>query len=242
MGVVNTWFQTIRNRLYFYGFEQAYSQYLTTNGLDGNGSDARIKPKFNVTGGQGIFAGAIPDSFDVNIITDSLTKSYSLPAAHASYCKEEGWTSNKDCREFYRDYCLSKAWAPKECRQDAVEACLEADLVTDIDLKLACSPVADSAKQDTALLRRATTRFCVANDFPSAEPACAEYKTQCLETKGLNTCKQNLWTYCLDNNWKPKQCGLGLVSYCKDKPRLSEVLCRHADEFCRLNPGEALCK
>ncbi len=242
MGVVNTWFQTIRNRLYFYGFEQTYTQYLASNGLDGNGPDARVKPKFNVTGGEGVFAGAIPDSFDVNIVTDPLTKSYPLPAAHASYCDTVGWSSNKDCREYYRGYCESKTWAPSECRQNAVEACLEADLNTNIPLKLACSPVADSAKKDTTLFRQASTQFCIAHDFTSANPTCAEYKTQCLETMGSNSCKQNLWTYCLDNNWEPNPCKLGLVSYCKDKPRLSEVLCRNADAYCRANPGEALCK
>lgn len=71
---------------------------------------------------------------------------------------------------------------------------------------------------------------------------CAEEKIACLETKGINDCKQSLWNFCLDRNWRPTQCNLGLVSYCREKPRLSEILCKNADAYCKEHPTETLCK
>lgn len=239
MGVVNTWFHTGRNRLYFYAFEQAYVDF-TSTAIEG---EARVKPKFNVDGGQGVFAGGVPDSFDVYIKVDNLTRAYSLPAVHASYCREKsGWFRNQDCRGYYRSYCAAQAWAPADCGQDAIQACFEADLNGNDTLKRECDSISQKASKDTAVLAAAVTRYCVAEAFPDRNGTCAAMKAQCQETIGVNTCKQALWDYCLDNDWRPSQCGLGLVSYCRDKPRLSETLCKHADEYCRAHPGETLCK
>jgi hypothetical protein len=243
IGIVNTWYHTRRNRLYFYAFEKPYLDYLnTTTGGAGNDVDSRVKTFTNLKGGQGVFAGAIPDSFDIYIKTDSLTKSYSLPAVHGAFCREEGWFSNKDCREFYPKYCKSNAWGAADCQEDAIESCLEADLNKDAELKAICSPIAEVAANNPKLVEQANRRFCIENNFPLTNPACAELKVNCQETKGENTCKQTLWVYCVDNLWKPEPCNLGLVSYCKDRPRLTEVLCKHADDYCRANPGATLCK
>ncbi|MDB5103001.1 MAG: hypothetical protein JWP91_690 [Fibrobacteres bacterium] len=248
LGVVNVFFHTLRNRLYFYGFEQAYYAYLSTvtetQGGGGGDADPRIKPKYNVTGAAGIFAGAIPDSFDVFIKVDSLTKAYSLPAVHGRFCHKDGWFDSKDCREYYRPYCSERNWQPADCLQDALEACMLADLKGDTALKARCTPMADSARKDTAMVRRAENRFCVQNDFPAGAEVCAAPKAQCLETRGVNDCKRNLWDYCLDNAWRPEQCGPGLAGYCNDKPRLSETLCRNADAWCAEpgNAGSPLCR
>ncbi len=234
IGVVNTWFHTGQNRLYFYAFEQAYLDFAATVIV----SSPKVKPKFNVDGGQGV-----PDSFDVYIRVAPLTKSYSLPAVHAAFCREKsGWFRNQDCRGYYRSYCSSHAWIPGDCGQDAIQACLEADLNGNDTLKQACDSVAQKASKDTATLAAAVTRYCVAEGFPAKNGTCEVQKAQCQETIGINTCKQALWDYCLDNGWPHGQCDLGMVSYCRDKPRLSETLCRHADEYCRAHPGETLCK
>jgi hypothetical protein len=132
-----------------------------------------------------------------------------------------------------------------ECRQDAVQTCMEADLNGNDLLKQDCDSAATSARQDPDAVRAATLRFCVAQDFPESVAECAPLKIQCQETPGSNECKRALWDYCLDNQWQQDphpQCGLGLVSYCKDRPRLSETLCRHADDYCREHADETLCK
>lgn len=240
MGVVNVWFHTLRNRLYFYGFEQAYLDYITTN-VENAGADVRVKPKFNVTGGNGFFVGGIPDSFDVYIKVDTLTKSYPLEITHGLFCDHDGWQDSKDCREYYPGYCSDKGWNPSACGPAAIAACLEADAKPDTALKARCAAKADSARKDTAVAARGADRFCIERDFPADNPACADATAKCLGTKGANACKQALWDYCLDRAWRPDQCQPALASYCHDKPRLSETLCRHADEYCAAHPGSVLC-
>ena len=104
--------------------------------------------------------------------------------------------------------------------------------------------MADSARKDTAMVRRAQERFCEESDFPAGAEICAVQKKQCQETSGANTCKQALWDFCLDHAWRPDECRPGLASYCHDKPRLSEALCRQSDAWCALpeNAGAAVCK
>jgi hypothetical protein len=243
MGVVNIWFHTLRNRLYFYGFEQAYYDYTST--VVDNGGDPRIKPKYNVTGGGGIFAGAVPDSFDVFIRIDTATtKAYPLPITHGLFCSDEGWQSRQDCRDYYRAWCSERNWAPADCGQDAITACLEADADGNADLKARCSPKADSARLDTAVAHRAEERFCVERDFPADNPVCAVPANRCLDSQGANACKQALWNFCLDRAWSSDfpQCQPGLASYCHDRPRTSEVLCSHSDPYCAAHPGSPLCK
>ncbi|HKP96563.1 MAG TPA: hypothetical protein VJ385_12465 [Fibrobacteria bacterium] len=242
MGVVNVWFHTLWNRLYFYGFEQAYYSYTST--VLENGGDPRIKPKYNVTGGRGIFAGAIPDSFDVYIKADSLTKTYPLRVTHGLFCQDEGWMDSKDCRQYYRSYCSERDWKPADCGEDAIAACLEADLDADSALKARCAPAADSARRNAALAERAKDRFCVERGFPEDGGVCAGAAQRCLETAGANACKRTLWDYCLDHAWSASlaQCAPGLASYCHDRPRLSETLCKHADGYCGAHQGSVLCK
>src|SRR6185436_1523374 len=128
MGIVNTWFHTGRNRFYFYAVEQAYMDFhASATQVQGGGGpqdgDPRLKPRYNVQGGIGVFTGAAVDSFDLNIRADKKTKVYSVPAAHQAFCREQGWSSSEDCRDFYPVYCKSTGWKPGkggECLDDAV--------------------------------------------------------------------------------------------------------------------------
>lgn len=253
MGVVNTWFHTQRNRLYFYGFESAYYGYLSTvlqvQGGEGGDADPRIKAKFNVQGGAGIFVGGIPDSFDVYIDTVPGTLVYPLQVTHALYCEKEGWNDNKDCREYYPRYCRDNAYKPAVCASAAITACLIADWKQDTALKALCAPVADTAKLNGWSREEGEDDYCIARGFPADDPVCAGASgekganARCLETQGINGCKQTQWDYCLDHAWPLDSiCGPGIASYCHDKPRLSETLCKHADAWCAANPGSVLCK
>ena len=246
MGVVNTWFHTLRNRIYFYGFERAYYDYHASatqvqggGGMDG---DPRVKPRYNVQGGVGIFVGAIPDSFDVYIKADSLTKVYPLPAARAFACKKAGWGDSKDCREYYPEYCRSQAWKPSECGVDAIRICLDTAAAKDTALGDLCDSIAGPARSDAAVAAAGALLHCIESGFPDGS-VCAASREACLGTKGSNTCKAGYWDYCLDRLWKPEAiCGPALASYCQDRPRLSETLCRHADEWCAAHPDSPLCK
>jgi hypothetical protein len=257
LGVVQVWFHTGRNRLFFYGMEQPYYAWLSTvtqvQGGGGGDVDPRVKGKYNVTGGQGVFVGGIPDTFDVYIKVDTTSKykSYPLPLVRGAKCNEDGWFSGKDCRAYLRPWCSGKDWAGKECDVDAIRASLEAEFSVDSADTILKAQVSeegfrnlhDSVSRDTSTLRRGTEEFCVDWNFPAAGGACDKARTECLETKGLNSCKDALWKFCLDNAWRPDQCKPGLASYCNDKPRLSEVMCRHADKWCAdpANAGSPLC-
>lgn len=247
MGVVNTWFHTRLNRLYFYGFEKAYYSYNST--ATGENDDPRVKPKYNVTGAAGIFVGAIPDSFDVNIRVDTLAgqgpetraKAYDLPAVHAFACRKDGWSSSRDCREYYPVYCKAHSWLPPECAIDAIRICLDTAAARDTALGTLCDSIAAPARADSAAAAIGALMHCIEKGFPEG-PACAPARKECLETKGVNICKQGHWSYCLDHLWKPiETCGPALASYCHDKPRLSETLCRHADEWCAAHADSPLC-
>jgi hypothetical protein len=244
MGVVNTWFFTERNRLYFYGFEKAYYDFHASatqvQGGGGENGDPRVKPRYNVQGGGGIFAGAIPDSFDVYIKPDQYTKVYSLPVAHAAACAKSGWGDSKDCREYYPGFCREQSWQPPVCRTDAIRLCL--DPTVPDTLKPRCDSVLAVAQSDTGAARFGQVMHCVEKDFPS-EPACEGPRVACLETKGANACKDWFWDYCLDREWRPLDlCGPALASYCREKPRLSETLCRNADAWCAAHSDSPLCK
>lgn len=254
MGVVNTWFHTQRNRLYFYGFEKAYYDYHTTatqtqGGGGGEGGDPRVKPKYNVTGGVGFFVGGVPDSFDVYIETDSLTQVYPLQDTRAFTCNKEGWSSSKDCRGFYPAYCRAKRWKPAVCGVDAVRLCSDTAAAGDTSLGGLCDSIAQPGRVDTGLAALGETMYCIEKGFP-AESICDAPRKDCLETKGRNDCKQGFWDYCLDHEWRPdaaawtaeSACGPALASYCRDQPRLSETLCRNADAWCAAHPESPLCK
>ncbi|MFC1586354.1 hypothetical protein ACFL5V_12470 [Fibrobacterota bacterium] len=85
-------------------------------------------------------------------------------------------------------------------------------------------------------------RFCVQNNYPDSVSVCETVRDDCATDYGITECKRYLWQFCLDEKWVPEQCGLGLVSYCTDRPRRSELLCGHADEYCLENPDERLCR
>lgn len=245
MGVVNTWFHTGRNRLYFYGMEAAYYQYhATATQVQGGGGpqdgDPRVKVKYNVSGGQGIFVGGIPDSFDLYIKVDSLTKAYPLSLTRAFTCREEGWLDSKDCREFYPAYCREKGWATPDCLPQAYEACAAPD-TADTLLRAVCDTLSAPSGGNQAAARRAVARHCIDAGFPGGD-LCAPAAEACLGTRGVNECKTDLWNYCLDRAWAPDQCDPGLASYCRDRPRRSETICRNADAWCAANAASPLCK
>lgn len=242
IGFVNVWFHTGLNRIYFYGMEDAYVDYVET-AVNGEG-DPRIRARYNVTGGAGFFVGGVPDSFDVFIRLDSLTRGYSMPEVRAYECTEDGWFVESGCAEYYRPWCQGKRWEPRTCGLDAVRANLEGRLLGDTALVNATESALDSveAAQDTAALAGGTLRFCVEREFPDLGGTCDAARSDC-GRPGVNACKEAWWDFCKDMKWSlGKGCGPALAWYCRDNPRRSEVLCREADRFCRENPGEAACR
>ncbi len=264
LGVVNTWFHAGLNRLYFYGVAREYQQYVN-NTIESEG-DVRIPAFYNIKGAAGIFTGAVIDSFDIFIKTTPTTKVFPLPVAHAAKCKEEGWFKSQDCRNYYPIYCKSTGWTEEFCKQSALQFCYESgwqdtlarssadstvpDSILQQSKTSVCSEVAPAFLSDSLTVSLSRQRFCVSHNFPvtfssqaSETSSCAKELEFCrsADTK-KKSCRETLWNYCLDTQWKPAQCSWAMVSYCKLNKRPSEVLCRVADRFCAANPSETLCQ
>jgi hypothetical protein len=304
--ILNPFFFEGSNMFYIYGFEEAYIDYYETE-IEG-ANNTRIRPKYNVQGAAGIFAGGILDSFEVFIKADAQTDVYPREVSKIAHCLEENenmayWSSDPQCREYYPEYCEAIEWRYSGCIADLFYTVVELDLdmealldsfrvqdslrmldsiiavdsldslhirdslwqIPDLDSiqrdsildsilgldtlnpwqKLDSIGVPDSMGIDAGIFEAAKPPgemlYCIQNNYPDRVELCAEVQNECSADQGTNQCKEILWLYCLDNKWVPEPCQLGLVSYCKDRPRLSEVLCSHADAYCADHPGEDLC-
>lgn len=227
MGVVNAWFWTGKNRLYFYGAEQIYRDY--QDALEESQQNAKIRLPSNVTGGRGFFAGMVVDSFDVNIRLDGKTKAYPLSQSRPAACRQRGWFGERDCIGIYRSFCKDTAWSTSDCRLDAVYT-----LLNPVDSVLAPAWLPDSVSAwtllDTSLAPKANRRFCIENNYPSGTRAgCAALKTECDASGPENPCKRALWQRCELAYWNSTAlpaCAQGLRTYCANKRDIQRVLCR----------------
>jgi hypothetical protein len=224
MGVVNVWYWSGRNRLYFYGAEKIYSDYqVAMEESDGN---TKIRLPSNVDGGQGFFAGMIVDSFDVNIRLDSSTQTFAYPQTRAYACRDNGWQQSRDCIGYYPQYCAQNNWAPADCRLDAIYRGLDP-----VDSLTLTPALRDSARfwagLDAALKLEAARRYCTDKNYPANVAACAPVKAQC-EDAGQqgNSCQNLLWKRCELAYWKLPACAEGLKSFCRARRDVYPVMCR----------------
>lgn len=224
MGVVNVWFWSGRNRLFFYGAEEIYVDYLEA--LEEAQENPKIKLPTNVTGGRGFFAGMVADSFDIYLKLDGQTQAFPYRQTRAADCNEKGWYENRDCIGYYREYCRDTLWSVPTCKREAA--------YTSIDpverLMLPDSVRNDSltawAKADSTLMKEAVARYCIDNNYPAGVPECAAVKTQCETGSPGNVCQKILWTRCEVGYWKLPACAEGIKSYCSANRKVAKTLCR----------------
>jgi hypothetical protein len=227
MGVVNAWFWTGRNRLYFYGAEQIYRDY--HDALEEAQENSKIRLPSNVTGGRGFFAGMVVDSFDVNIRLDGQTQAFPLYVTRPAACRERGWLRTRDCVDFYRPYCRDTGWSRPDCRLAAVMT-----LLNPLDSLSAPAWLPDSVGAwtlaDTSLQPQANRRYCIENNYPAGTRAnCIAVRAQCETGTEDNACKLALWQRCELAYWDSAAlpaCGPALRSYCAKQRSVQKVLCR----------------
>lgn len=242
IGILNIWFFIGHNRFVFYGVEDAYVDFIQS--AQEAEENPRVRQRSNVTGGRGVFAGAVPDTFDLPILADSLTKIFPMPLTRAYVCRGD-WFEKRDCSVYYRTWCESTDWKEQDCRPDAVRASLEALLAPDSTLAAAVDSARSiRAAKDTAAVTLGERRFCAEHAFPDDAALggiCRTPEEDC-GRPGVNGCKEVLWTFCKQEKWAHPQCKPALAWYCRDLGRPSEVMCRAADTWCRDNPDEAACR
>jgi hypothetical protein len=240
MGIYSALFWTGRNRVYFYGVEAIYADYLSA--LEESEGNAKIRLPTNVAGGQGFFAGMVVDSFDVHIKLDGYTQAFPYRLARVAACREKGWYDNRDCIGFYREFCRDTLWSVPTCKREAI--------YTSIDtVERAALPPAirdsvevwlngrwDSLPQlripaDTLLRREMTARYCIDHNYPANVAACAAVKHECDTGTVGNGCHLILWTRCQIDYWKMPACGEGIKSYCSARKDVAKILCRGVEPY-----------
>ncbi len=223
IGVENRTFWIGLNRLYFYGAEKAYSDYLQTNAGQAT-SNPKIQALTNVSGGRGFFAGMVVDSFDVHVKLDSATQAYSQPAVRAYACRDQGWFSSRDCADWYHQFCSENDWVRSDCRLDAVYTCLDSAGSANAPAGL-CDSAAAYAARDSALNLEATRRYCIDHDYPANVAGCAAVQHECETGSLANGCQLILWQSCSLDYWKPAACAEGRSSYCREYGDAQEEIC-----------------
>jgi hypothetical protein len=227
MGVVNAWFWSGRNRLYFYGTEEIYSDFQTAR--EEQQGNTKIRLPTNVTGGRGFFAGMVVDSFDLHVKLDAATQAFPYAQARAAACRDKGWFNTRDCAGYYPEYCAANAWAPPDCRVNAMTRGMDP-----LDSLTLTPALRDSARTwatlDAALKLEAERRYCIDANYSAAVPACAAVRTECENSNAGNGCQLVLWKHCQLNYWKPPECAEGIKSYCRAKRDVAQVMCRDVIE------------
>lgn len=227
LGVVNAWFWSGRNRLYFYGTEKIYSDFqVAREEADGN---TKIKLPTNVTGGRGFFAGMIVDSFDLHIKLDSKTQAFPYALTRAAACRDKGWHKSRDCIGYYPEYCQLNDWKPDDCKLDAIYRGMDP-----VD-SLTLSPTQRAqARQwagfDPQLKLEAERRYCIDKDYPAGVPACASVRAECENSQSGNGCQIILWKRCQLDYWKLPACDEGIKSYCRARRDVDLVMCRDVQD------------
>lgn len=226
LGFVNAWFWSGRNRIYFYGVEKIYSEYLeAANEQYGN---PKVRLPTNVSGGRGYFAGMIVDSFEVHIRLDDGTQAFPYAASRAAACRDKGWWDNRDCIGYYPEYCAANGWAPADCRLDAMYRALHADSAS------LPPAIRDSARAwrelDPLLGLQAAQRYCIDANYPADVPACAVVRSECEDGETGNPCQLILWKRCQLAYWKLPACAEGILSYCDAKRDVERIMCRDVPE------------
>jgi len=228
LGVVNAWFWSGRNRLYFYGTEEIYSDFQVSMAEQQGSSKVRLPS--NVTGGRGFFAGMVVDSFDIHIRLDSATQSFPYAATRVAACRDKGWFNTRDCVGYYGEHCAGNAWSSADCRLDAVYRALDP-----VDTLAIPDSIRDSAAAwaawDPALKEEAERRYCIAENYRADVPACAGVRSECENTASGNSCQLLLWKHCQLDYWKGPECIEGAKSYCRAKREIAVTMCRDVPEF-----------
>ena len=223
-------------KLLFYATDQNYADFETKT-LE-SATDSRVKAVTNVKGGAGFFSGMTVDTMRLYRGYTETDKITYYPAQGIKTCRDTSW-STKACRAYLYTFCADSGYTARECYAPAVRVALESGKTWDALLP----DTLDSAARSLARLD-GEKRYCIANNFPTADSYCAQNYADCQKSKEENTCKDVLWNYCADENWnltsKP-QCGTALVSRYRLQKLNSSILRNAVANWCAANKSDPQC-
>jgi hypothetical protein len=246
-------------KLIFYATGEEYGDYVKTDIY--LRSDSRVKAKYNISGGAGIFAGMLADTFTINVGIPYRGVAYDNTYARYYYCAtsefnilqlkmetKARWKTDKDCRLFLDEYCdisYRNSYIPQDvaCRPVMVAKALDADYTWDSYIRY----LRNNDVSEFELLQarpEGEQIWCINNNFSSKVPACAmEYQAaQVSEFRTL--AMEALWTWCMDRDWqihKYPQCGTAMVSWARLGNIKSNILEREVGKWCAENANDPQC-
>lgn len=237
IAVVNSNLMIGTNYLLFYATTPEYNDYQET-AID-NIDDSRIRAKYNIVGGAGIFAGMLVDTFQVNVKAQDGATVYPYMRARTLYCKDDGWQKT-ECHNHLPVFCASDGYKDAECWPVAVRTALDSG--KNWDALLPSTIPADSINNARYA---GEMRWCVAHNFPDTLDYCATAYQNAQISLNYNDTKLYLWNWCWDRGWPIEtspQCGTGLVSFSTNAAYKSTVLEREVDKWCNAHPADVQCK
>ncbi len=270
--VVNTWFHSGRNIIYFYATDENYERYVNTTILEE--SNSKVKKADFIEGGNGFFSGMLVDSFVVYIRIPSNVKSYHITEAHAAWCADQDWDL-ANCRDYRFEYCRLTHYNDRQYQFDHPDlfvefksyiSCFEMlaydgmnngqtvseafDSIYPLG-QVAFKYLSDEGVNDSAIVistEEVEEAQKWAEEYTCIEKGfesefCNQYIDDC-QTGGVdNRCYDMAKSYCLDNEWRGPTCGWVLHLYCQQPDIHSEILCgKRNNNYCELNPQDEICK
>jgi hypothetical protein len=244
-------------RLIFYATGEEYGDYVKTDIYLRN--DSRIKAKYNIKGGAGIFAGMLADTFAFNVGIPSRGVAYDNTYARYYYCAtaefdllqlkmetKARWKTDKDCRLFLEEYCKIAHWS-LSIPQDV--ACRPVMVANAFDEGYAWNYYLTSLSGISEIERlqarpEGERIWCIRNNFNSKIPACAMEYQAAQGSEFRTLAMEALWTWCMDRDWqiyKYPQCGTAMVSWARLGNKKSNILEREVNKWCALNVNDPQC-
>jgi hypothetical protein len=246
-------------KLIFYATGEEYGDYVKTDIY--LRSDSRVKAKYNINGGAGIFAGMLADTFAFNVGIPSGGVAYGNTYARYYYCAtsefnvlqlkmetKARWKTDKDCRLFLEEYCeisYRNPYIPQDiaCRPVMVAKAFDSDYPWDYYITY----LRNNGVSEIELLQarpEGERIWCISNNYNSKIPACAMEYQAAQNSEFRTLAMEALWTWCMDRDWqiyKYPQCGAAMVSWARLGNKKSNILEREVNKWCAEKPNDPQC-
>lgn len=263
--VTNTWYMGGPNKIYFYGYEQAMTNYILTYIREH--SNPKVQKKFNIENGRGVFAGAIVDSFEVFILNPASNKSWTYFETKAAKCNEVGWESTVSCQDFELEYCREVKFDGLKYAENnrldfdevkSYNGCTRAAYmlawIDGVDESIYLEQLPQdkfngrTEKENADIIKGALTRYCAQVFFQDSKCADLERLAHSWASTAENSMKYQQGQLkdfhrqrCKKQAWTEPTCDWALRSFCVEEDINSDMMCVPASDWCDTQTNEVFC-